>query len=280
MKVLITGSSGQLGLEFIKCFKKNGTDFLAPSETDFDITDPLKVKKIFDEYKPTHLINCAAYNLVDDAEDIPEKAFKINRDAVENLAKECNENDVFFLHFGTDYVFDGTKNDLYIEADAPNPLNRYAKSKYEGELKAKEAKKSLILRLSWVIGEGKQNFLYKLSGWAQKSKVLKISADEVSVPTFTFDVVDVCIKALSKNLTGVYHLTNSGYASRYELSKLFIETKNFNNIIVPVPMENFKSKAKRPLFTPMSNGLISSKLQIKIPHWEESLKRFCKEYDN
>ena len=276
MKVLLTGSSGQLAKEFIKRFSAEGIGHHAPAENIFDITDKDKVRCVFAEYKPDLLINCAAYNLVDDAEDNLFKAFAINRDAVEMLALECKAAGVFMIHFGTDYVFDGRKNDLYAETDAPNPLNTYGKSKFEGEQKAKLAGRSLVLRLSWVIGDGSQNFLYKLNGWAQKSRVLKISADEVSVPTFTFDIVDACMKAIDCGLEGTYHLTNSGYASRYELAKTYCAVKGLDNVIIPVPMSSFKSKAERPLFTAMSNKLISSKLKIEIPHWQNSLERYCK----
>lgn len=280
MKILLTGSSGQLAKEFQKFFLAEKIDFEAPGENILDITNKEKVKDVVSSYKPTHIINCAAYNLVEDAEDDPQKAFSINRDAVETLANECGRINASFIHFSTDYVFDGTKNDLYTEEDKPNPLNEYAKSKFEGEAKAKLAKDNLIFRLSWVIGEGKQNFLYKLRQWSENNKTLKISSDEVSVPSFTFDIVPVCIKAIKSGLSGTYHLTNSGYASRYELAKLYLKLKKINNIILPVPMDSFKSKADRPYFTAMSNAAISSKTDIKIPVWEESLERYCKEYDN
>ena len=120
------------------------------------------------------------------------------------------------------------------------------------------------------------NFLYKLSGWLEKNKTIKVSSDEVSVPNFTFDVVDVIIKALEQNLTGLYQLTNSGYASRYELAKEYVKIKKLDNEILPVPMASFGSKVERPLFTAMSNNKISKELNIQIPDWKESLRKFLK----
>ena len=279
MKILLAGSSGQLAKEFIKLFTAEKTDFFAPGEDELDITNRSAISAIIKKYEPTHIINCAAYNLVDDAEENPQKAFLVNRDAVEFLALESREAGVKLVHFSTDYVFDGQKGDFYTETDVAKPLNKYAQSKYEGELKAKIAQDSLVFRLSWVIGQGSQNFLFKLSKWAQGSRTLKISADEVSVPSFTFDIADIVFKAVKAELKGVYHLTNSGYASRYELAKKYIELKNMDNIVLPVFSGSFNLKAKRPLFTPMSNKLISSSLGIKIPSWEQSLERFCNEYD-
>jgi dTDP-4-dehydrorhamnose reductase len=280
LKILLTGSSGQLAKEFIKFFSSKHIDFQAPEEHVLDITNKEKLNAVLSSYQPTHIINCAAYNLVEEAEANPAKAFLINRDAVELLANESNKINASLIHFGSDYVFDGTKNDLYTESDMPNPLNNYASSKLQGEEKAKLSKKHLILRLSWVIGEGNQNFLYKLKHWSKNNRVLKISADEVSVPTFTFDIVPAVMKALNADFHGTCHLTNSGYASRYELARLYIKFKNLKNIAVPVPMGSFESKVKRPLFTAMSNALFSSKLQMEMPSWAHSLKRYCAEYDD
>ena len=280
LKILITGSSGQLAKEFIRYFETNSVEYNAPSESVLDITDKSKTAEIVSAYKPTHVINCAAFNLVDDAQSNPQKAFAINRDGVENLAAACSKNNAFFVHFSTDYVFDGEKNALYTEDDKPNPLNIYAQSKLEGEEKAKTVLKHLICRLSWVTGQGSQNFPYKVKQWAAGGKTLKISADEVSVPSFTFDIADACFKAIKKEAEGLFHLTNSGYASRYEFAKLYLKLKGMNNIIVPVPAGSFKCAAKRPLFTPMSNALISSALGINIPSWEESLKKYCERYDD
>ena len=102
----------------------------------------------------------------------------------------------------------------------------------------------------------------------------KVSDDEVSVPCFTFDIVDVIIKALKNNLVGLYHLTNSGKASRYELAKEFVCLNNLDNKILPVSMASFGSKVKRPLVTAMYNKKISQELNITIPFWQKSLKKY------
>lgn len=273
MKYIITGSSGQLAKAFIKKFTELNFDFIAPSEQDLDITNKEKISDIFSQYKPTFVINCAAYNNVEYAQQDNTKAFLINKTAVSNLVEESKKYNAKFIHFGSDYVFDGTKNDLYIETDKTNPLNEYGKSKLEGEQEALKYNNSLVCRLSWVIGEGQQNFLFKLSGWLKNNKVIKVSNDEISVPCFSFDIANTVIKALNQDLLGLYHLTNSGKASRYELAKEFVKVNNFDNEIIPVPMASFNSKVQRPLFTAMSNKKISNKLNINIPDWKYSLKR-------
>lgn len=273
MKYIITGSSGQLAKAFIKKFTELNFDFIAPSEQDLDITNKEKISNVFSQYKPDVVINCAAYNNVEYAQQDNTKAFLINKTAVTNLVEESKKFKAKLVHFGSDYVFDGTKKDLYFETDKTNPLNEYGKSKLAGEQEALRYNNSLVCRLSWVIGEGQQNFLFKLSGWLKNNKVIKVSSDEVSVPCFSFDIADTVIKALDNNLCGLYHLTNSDKASRYELAKEFVKLNKFDNEIIPVPMASFNSKVQRPLFTAMSNAKISKELNITIPEWKSSLKK-------
>ena len=273
MKYIITGSSGQLAKAFIKKFTEEKIDFIAPGEQDLDITNKEKISNIFSQYSPDVVINCAAYNNVEFAQQDNTKAFLINKTAVTNLVEESQKYNAKFVHFGTDYVFDGTKNDLYIESDKTNPLNEYGKSKLAGEQEALKYNNSLVCRLSWVIGEGQQNFLFKLSGWLKNNKVIKVSGDEVSVPCFSFDIADTVMKALDKGLLGLYHLTNSGKCSRFELAKEFVQLNKLDNELIPVPMASFNSKVQRPLVTAMSNAKISKELNINIPNWKESLKK-------
>ncbi|MFH2129746.1 MAG: sugar nucleotide-binding protein, partial [bacterium] len=200
-KILILGSAGQLAKAFISTLEERGLDFVAPVESESSITDFDQISRLLDKTKPGIVINCAAYNAVDAAEEDPETALLVNSRAVENLAQQCEKRSLFLVHYGSDYVFDGNKGDLYTEEDDPNPLNVYGRSKLEGEVAVREImSRYLVFRLSWVIGPGTQNFLHKLSGWAEQNRILKISADEVSVPTFTDDVVKVTLLALEKGL--------------------------------------------------------------------------------
>lgn len=275
MKYMITGGSGQLAKAFIKKFMQSNIDFIAPDKKTLDITDKEKISTVFSQYRPDIVINCAAYNNVEYAQQDNSSAFLINSTAVANLVEESKKYNAKLVHFGSDYVFDGEKNDLYTENDKTNPLNEYGKSKLAGEKEALKYDNALICRLSWVIGNGQQNFLFKLSGWLKNNKIVKVSEDEVSVPCFTFDIVYTVIKALEKGLSGLYHLTNSGFASRYELAEEYVKINNLDNKIVPIPMSYFNSKVQRPLFTAMSNKKIAQELNINVPDWKESLRKFA-----
>lgn len=275
MKFLITGANGQLAMEFLKAL--NAHDVIAMSKDRLDISDPDAVSEAISGYKPDIVLNCAAYNSVDKAENNFDNAFRTNSAGVKNLANACKMHNAIMVHYSTDYIFDGEKNDFYTEEDKPNPINKYGESKLSGErFLTEETNNFLIFRVSWVFGKGKQNFLYKLSEWAKKSKVLRIVCDQISVPTYTEDIVKFTLLALKEGLRGVYHLTNSGYASRYEVSRHYLKKIGVNNLILPVGSAYFNEKARRPYFSAMSNAKISRALNISMPHWKDGIDRFIK----
>jgi dTDP-4-dehydrorhamnose reductase len=273
MKYLVFGKTGQLGKEFLKTIDKEA---VGVSHLECDISDLSVVLDVVSKEKPDVIINCAAYNLVDQAEKDFSDAYKVNALGVRNLAYASKKYGAFFIHYSTDYVFDGAKEEgLYTEEDNPNPINQYGKSKFTGEKWLKEElERFLLFRVSWVYGEGKQNFIYKLLQWSEKNPYLKVAYDEISVPTSTRTIVNITLKALKKGLEGLYHLTNTGYASRYEWAKEIFRIKNIQKFIKPVSSDIFNLPARRPKFSPMSNKKISSDLSIDIPLWNEELSKF------
>jgi dTDP-4-dehydrorhamnose reductase len=275
---LILGANGQLGKQFTRELRARNITVHAPDEKDCDITKPEVLAESIEKYAPGIIVNCAAYNAVDDAESKPDIAFLINQKAVENIINVCKSNRIFLVHYSSDYVFDGNKGDLYTEQDQTNPLSVYGKSKRAGELAVLESSIDFLLfRPSWVFGDGTQNFIYKIKQWASKNRILKISADEVSVPTGAADLVNFTLLSLEKGLKGLYHLTNSSYCSRYEWGRYILDLLHLENIVIPVPVSTFKTVAARPLFSPMSNHLLSSKLGAAIPDWKDAVKRFLSE---
>ena len=277
MRYLIFGKNGQLGNTFVKYLDNQKKDFVALSHKECDISNLEIVLKAFEEYKPDIVINCAAYNLVDKAESEYWNAYKTNALGVRNLAFAANKYNSYLITYSTDYIFDGSKeNGLYTEEDTPNPLNEYGRSKLTGEkwLLEENIKKYLIFRTSWVYGEGKQNFIYKLMQWAENNEYLKIAYDEISVPTSTRTLAYITLKAIDTGVTGLYHLTNSGYASRYEWAKKIFEIKGINKFIYPVSKDIFNLPAKRPKFSAMDNEKISKVLDIEIKTWKEELNNF------
>jgi len=278
MKYLIIGKYGQLAKEFQRLLSSKGEEYIALSHEEADVRDYVKLKRVFDAYKPSVVINCSAYNQVDKAESDYEEAMKVNALGPYNLALLCKEYGSFLVHYSTDYVFDGSKREgLYTEADEPNPLNKYGLSKLLGELFAMQATHNmLLLRVSWVFGEGIQNFIYKVLSWSKEREVLQVSVDEVSVPTWARRIAMVSYEAVNKGLTGLYHLVSSGHASRYEWAKQVLKLCHKENLVVPVSADSFNLQARRPKFSAMSNERISTELGIRLPEWESDLEEYLR----
>ncbi len=279
MKYLITGKNGQLARAFMTRFEAQAIEFTASDASRLDITDSAAVHDAVASYKPGVIINCAAYNLVDEAEQDPDAAFAVNAVGPRNLAEAAARHKAILVHFGSDYVFDGLKESgLYVESDPVQPVNVYGKSKLTGEQYVLEGlDRSLVLRLSWVFGEGKRSFMSKLAEWARNSEYLKIACDEFSVPTYTGTVAEVTLKALEQGITGRYHLTNSGFCSRYEWARLALNELGTDKFIRPVNMESFNLPARRPKFSAMSNEKLARLLNITVPTWEDAVRQFLRE---
>ncbi len=276
------GAQGQLGKAVQQVLLRNGLPFTAPGRLQADVTDTDKLNALLKSFFPDFVINCAAYNDVERAEQENERAFCVNAQAPAQLAEMCRRQRAMLFHFSTDYVFDGTKGDYYTEADCPNPLGVYGASKYQGEcdVLAAGGDFAAVFRLSWLFGEGRQNFLYKLEDWATRQKTLRISEDEVSIPTYTGDVADAILAAAAKRVGGLYHLASTGCCSRYEWAKYYLAARRLQVEIVPVPMSSFPVMARRPLFSPLSNRKLSGVLGCGLPSWQAAIDRYLADIQN
>ena len=275
MKYLLAGMDGQLAAAFARRLEKNGADFRYPR---LDISDFDSVMGVFSSFRPDITLNCAAYNFVDKAETDYLGTYKANAFGPALLAHAARKYGSLLVHYGSDYVFDGTKRSPYVETDTTNPLSQYGKSKLAGEtLVLESGAKALILRVSWVFGAGRQNFICKLREWAQGGAALRITDDEVSVPTYTEDIVDVTLKAVEEGLSGVYHLVSSGFCSRYEWAEAVIKELRLGNTLERVSSAGFNLAARRPAFSAMSNARISGRLGLGIRDWREAVAAYLRE---
>lgn len=279
MKYLIPGANGQLGYAFRSILSENGQDIFTFGKEDLDITDLQSVREKVERLKPDYVINCAAYNAVDKAEEDWEVAYLVNGIGPRNLAIVCNENDIPLVHYSTDYVFDGKKGSPYTIADEPNPLNQYGKSKLLGERFVQSlCNKYLLIRTSWVFGPGgkkNSNFVEKVLSWAENTDNLKIVDDEISCPTYTFDLAEATINLLHRRAWGLYHITNSGSCSRYEWAKFILDITRWDGLCEKSTMNDFPSEAHRPHNSEL--GLMPMSLEISIQHsWQTKTMIFLK----
>jgi dTDP-4-dehydrorhamnose reductase len=277
MSYLIFGGKGQLGSKFVEIFTHKGEKFSTYDYDTCDITDINSVLKVVKNDKPKIILNCAAYNLVDDAEQDSSQAYRVNQLGTRNVAIAARETGSFLVHYSTDYVFDGNKGETYTETDGTNPVNQYGMSKLKGEDAVLEILDDyLIFRLSWVYGNGSQNFIHKFTQWASKNSELNITENEFSIPTSVNLITDLTLKSLKKKLAGLFHLTPNDMASRLDWANEIVKLKNFEVKLNPVPIEFFNLPAKRPYNSAMSNQKISSLIR-DIPDWKHDLKTFLGE---
>ena len=275
LKILILGKSGQLGKAFNQLLQSTSDTVVAHSKSELDVTNSLEVEKEMARFQPEVTINCTAYTDVNAAETNPAPALELNHRAVKTLSDLCTKFESKLIHFSTDYVFDGEKKHPYTETDSENPLNEYGRSKLLGEQILKASKGSwLLLRSSWVHGEGPNNFINKLTQWSKGARDLRIVDDEISVPTSADDLAALAYQCIQAKLTGLFHLVNSGSASRYDFAMAIKKLlPNIKSNIQPAKLIEFTSGPRRPGYSVLDNSKVSNSLGMTPPHWQDALER-------
>lgn len=276
MKVLITGANGQLGQEFQKLFGKEGIEYIPAGHGTLDITNLRMLREFVKGKNISHIINCAAYNAVDKAEEDWKTAYLVNGFGVRNLAIVANEIGAELIHYSTDYVFDGRKKSPYTIYDAPNPINKYGESKLLGERFCQMAQKYYLVRVSWVFGSGNINFPKKVLEWIKGKDIIRIADDEISSPTYAVDLAYATYLLIKERAYGLYHITNTP-ASRYEWAEYILNKINFKGKIERAKRDEFKLPAKRPGYSVLDNFGLKETINFEMPSWQEATDRFLKE---
>ncbi len=282
IKVLVTGSNGQLGSE-LKELATNYPlyEFLFTDVHELDITNRSNVSQYFQIHNPDVIINCAAYTAVDKAESDEESAFKVNAVAPHILAIAAAEYGAFMVHISTDYVYDGFNHRPYTENDRINPLSVYARSKAEGEKAVLETNgKAIIIRTSWLYSAFGTNFVKTILRYGVERESLTVVFDQTGTPTYARDlaraILDTLPMAMLSDTTEVYHYSNEGVASWYDFAKAIIDIAEINCKILPIPAREYALPAERPFYTVLDKAKIKKKFAIEIPYWRDSLQHCMK----
>jgi len=272
MKIWVPGATGFVGK--VLCSKIDAVE----TGSEVDIADSEVVRDFIEEKGPfTHIVNCAALSEVDPAESAVEKAFRINAAGPETLGKLAQEKKISLLHLSTDYIFNANEKMPLTEEALPNPCNVYGKSKWEGEKRLMAINpNACILRTSWIFGAEGKNFVAKLLFLLQSQDELKLVFDQISRPTYVFDLADVIIKLLGVN--GVFHFANQEATNKYEFCLAFKEIAESQGFkirckrIIPVASSEFSSPAKRPLYSALNTDKIEKLLPIRS--WKECIREY------
>lgn len=281
--VLVTGANGQLGSE-LQLLAKTHNDilnFIFTDVNELDITDAKAVDDFVKDNKIRYIVNCAAYTAVDKAEDDIELCYKINRDAVRNLAIAASNNQAKVIHVSTDYVFDGTAHEPYKETNAVCPQSVYGKSKQEGEeVLLSICPESIIIRTSWLYSTFGNNFVKTMIKLGAERDTLNVVADQTGTPTNAADLAEAIIKILdyseanSNFATGIYHYSNEGITTWYDFTKAIHLFAGINDCTIsPITTDQYPTKASRPQYSVLDKSKIKNTFEIEIPNWENSLEK-------
>lgn len=274
--ILVTGETGQLGYELKKLLPP-GTVFLGREA--LDLADAAEPRRLFEKYRFTALVNTAAYTQVDQAEIEREKALAINAKAPGILSELCRKNGARFVHFSTDYVFNGESSTPYRETDPIDPINYYGQTKALGEKSVLDANpEALVLRTSWVYSQHGKNFVKTMASLGRDRDELKVVNDQIGSPTWALDLARVTKLALETDLRGVYHYSGEGTCSWYDFACAIKERLGFKARITPIPSSEFPTKAKRPRYSLLSKEKIKRDLGVTIPTWRESLDQMLSSF--
>ncbi len=286
LRVLILGCNGQLGTELVQVLRGR-TRLFALDFPEVDFTKPDQLRALLHKVAPNVIFNAAAYTAVDAAESNVELAFELNSIAPEIIAIEAGRLGSVFVHYSTDYVFDGTKSSPYVEEDTPAPINVYGRSKLEGErLVQKSRCRHFVFRISWLYASHSKNFYRTISSLAETKRELRVVDDQIGSPTSAAAVARASLEVIQTMLClgdlsfdqGVFHMTGAGAVSWCGFANAILQG-HFSEHglpvarVIPIPASEFKSAARRPLNSLMDSSKLFRSFGVKLPHWRKQFSK-------
>ena len=287
MRILLLGKNGQLGWELQRALAPLG-ELSSLDYPEIDLAKPDDLCRAVQQKKPQVLINAAAYTQVDRAESEPEIAMQVNAAAPGALAECARTIGAVFVHYSTDYVFDGRAGQPYREEDPPNPLSVYGRSKLAGEQAVAETGGDyLIFRTSWVYSLRRDSFVRKVLSWSRQNPALHVVADQIGGPTWARMLAEasalLLVQGVPHNLDwvrerrGLYHLAGAGATSRLEWARAILEldpdpAAQVCRELLPAATSDFPTPAIRPLFSALECSRFETTFGLRLPPWQEALR--------
>ena len=281
MKVLITGSNGQLGSEIGELAANySKLDLVFRNSHELDICSFEALQDFIIDHKINAVINCAAYTAVDKAEEDAEIAERVNSMGASNLVNALEKVNGKLIHISTDYVFDGDHFSPYKESDLVSPIGVYGETKRAGELAVINSDiDSIVIRTSWLYSSYGNNFVKTMLRLGNEKENLGVIFDQVGTPTYARDLAKTCLEILTavnsakiSNNGNLYHYSNEGVASWYDFAISIMELGGQNCKVNPIQTKDYLTLAKRPQYSVLNKSKIKTDFKIEIPYWRDSLK--------
>jgi dTDP-4-dehydrorhamnose reductase len=270
MKLLVTGAAGMLGREVVAAAERLGHEVAAWDLPECDLTDAGATLAAIRRLEPGAVVNCAAYTNVDAAEADEATATLVNGDAAGNVARACAAAGARLVHVSTDYVFDGTKREPWIESDATSPLGAYGRSKLHGEdLVRAELPDHAIVRTAWLFGPHGPNFVSTMLRLAAERDEVQVVTDQVGSPTFAGHLAPALVDMAERTDTGIFHGAGSGSCSWYELTLEAYDAAGVACRVLPTTAEQFARPAPRPAYSVLGS---EREHPITLPPWQEGVR--------
>jgi dTDP-4-dehydrorhamnose reductase len=280
MKVLITGSNGQLGSEIKELVSEfENLECIFKDLPELDICDIDMLTTIIINQHINAVINCAAYTSVDQSEENPEIAEQVNVKGVLNLVNALEKVNGKLIHISTDYVFDGNHSQPYKESDSVSPIGVYGETKRAGELAVLNSSiDAIVIRTSWLYSYYGNNFVKTMLRLGNEKESINVVFDQIGTPTYAKDLAKTCMNILidagSTNISkkgSLYHFSNEGVTSWYDFATAIMEISNIDCKVVPIETKDYPTQAIRPLYSVLDKYKIKSDFKVTIPHWRDSL---------
>ncbi len=269
---MVTGAKGMLGSDLCEVLSSD-FDVDAVDIDDFDIADEGATLNAVVGSGPDVVVHLAAYTDVEGSEINPDKAFLVNAIGTLNVARAVRQIDAYLVYLSTDYVFDGTKSQPYIEIDPVNPINIYGLSKAYGEMYvSRVTKRNLIVRTSWLFGPNGINFIDKVIRQAESGSQLRVVDDQRGCPTYTMHLAFCIREIIKRKIEGILHIAGSGEATWFELARTALDLAGIEVEIQPVPTDAYPARAKRPCYSVLSSMILPRFGLKELPSWQEGLK--------
>ncbi len=275
MRLLVCGASGMLGEDVVSAAQLADHEVVAAARADLDVTDAHATARAAERERPDAVINCAAYTNVDAAEEEREEAMRVNAHGARNLSAAAARVNAAVVYPSTDYVFDGTKGEPYLESDEPGPISSYGSSKLAGEAETAAANpRHHIVRSSWLFGPAGRNFVETMLELGARRDEVTVVRDQVGSPTFTAHLADGLVRMLDSDAYGLRHMAAAGECSWYDFAIAIFDRAAIACAVLPTTTEELGRPAPRPRYSVLASGREDA---IDLPHWGVGLDAYLRE---